>query len=698
MNNNSAAKIAPSKKVPSKKAKSIVRVIRVGLILGITLFSVILFVLVYLRLETGLKSYFSDELVTQSYIVSDEMNTMKGELENTASFVKFEYEASGAWESDDDVYASKLFENAVSAYNLECITLLDKNGAIILSEGSHADSGNDLYESGVHGTVSSELIKLGTNIYAVSAVPVRNRGVIVGAIVIKKAAADYDLVEFISDCTGNDVTVFDGDRRAYSSIEGMTDTILENNAPVLAAKEGDSTLITTKINGRGYLGYYFPVEDSEGNFLTTMFMGKQIDVVFDVSIHIFAPLILVAFICASLMIFVFVMLLDKVAFNPLRKVESAVKNLSSGEADLTFRLPVRGNNEFSRLSNYVNNFIELLQGIVREIKAAQESLTAIGENLSSNSQESASATAQIMANIEGVRKQSENQSNAVTNTSDVISSSAVGLKQLADLIGLQSNDINESSAAIEEMLGNITSVSNSVQKMTDSFKELSSTVMTGKTKLVDVDHKVNEISEESKSLVQANAIIAQIASETNLLAMNAAIEAAHAGKAGEGFSVVANEIRKLAENCSKQSKNIHAELSGITSSIKNVVSLSKDSQSAFGAIVQSLDYTDGVIREIGSAMGEQESASRNIFESLAKMRDQASEVASKSGEMNSNIVNVTNNIVSVQQISMTILGSMDEMAAGAQQISTAAQSVSDLATETRSNINSIEQKLDQFKV
>ena len=97
MNNYSAAKIVPSKNVPSKKVKSIARVIRVGLILGITLFSVILFVIVYLRLETGLKSYFSDELVTQSYIVSDEMNTMKGELENTASFVKFEYEASGAW-------------------------------------------------------------------------------------------------------------------------------------------------------------------------------------------------------------------------------------------------------------------------------------------------------------------------------------------------------------------------------------------------------------------------------------------------------------------------------------------------------------------------------------------------------------------------------------------------------------------------
>ncbi len=179
--------------------------------------------------------------------------------------------------------------------------------------------------------------------------------------------------------------------------------------------------------------------------------------------------------------------------------------------------------------------------------------------------------------------------------------------------------------------------------------------------------------------------------------MNAAIEAAHAGKAGEGFSVVANEIRKLAETSSTQSKNINAELKQISSSIKDVVSLSKDSQAAFGLIVTHLDSTDTIIHEIDNAMNEQENASRQIFGALSDMRNQAIEVSEKSQEVNNGIVAVTRDMDSVSQISSIILGSMDEMTAGAQEISTASQSVADLAIQTKQNIELMSEKLGKFK-
>ena len=374
-----------------------------------------------------------------------------------------------------------------------------------------------------------------------------------------------------------------------------------------------------------------------------------------------------------------------------------MRRLASGDADLTIRLPVKGNDEFAHISGNVNTFIIMLQTIVEELSKAQESLTEIGQSLGSNAQQSASATAEIMANIQGVRKQSENQSEAVANTTGVLGKSSASMNHLSDLVENQSAGITESSAAIEEMLGNITSVTNSVHRMADSFKELGVTVADGKNKLTTVDGKVNEIAEQSKMLIQANQIISQIASETNLLAMNAAIEAAHAGKAGEGFSVVANEIRKLAETSSTQSKNINAELKQISSSIKDVVSLSKDSQAAFGLIVTHLDSTDTIIHEIDNAMNEQENASRQIFGALSDMRNQAIEVSEKSQEVNNGIVAVTRDMDSVSQISSIILGSMDEMTAGAQEISTASQSVADLAIQTKQNIELMSEKLGKFK-
>ena len=232
--------------------------------------------------------------------------------------------------------------------------------------------------------------------------------------------------------------------------------------------------------------------------------------------------------------------------------------------------------------------------------------------------------------------------------------------------------------------------------MSESFKILGSNVGDGNQKLENVGARVNQMAAQSKMLIQANNMIAQVASQTNLLAMNAAIEAAHAGEAGRGFSVVADEIRKLAETSATQSKNIYNELKEISGSIDDVVGLSHEAQNSFEAIVNQLNVTDSIMNQIDNAMTEQSAASTQILEALADMRGQSVSVNEKSVNLRKGIEDVQNNMSVVSQVSDVILGSMDEMAAGSQQITTSSQSVSDLAQNTRENIEVMDSLLRQF--
>ena len=477
----------------------------------------------------------------------------------------------------------------------------------------------------------------------------------------------------------------------------MTGMETNNKHIIDAVMNGQPVQAIVNINGEEFIAYYFPIKDEEDNVLTTFHLGKPMSDVRKIATGIFVPLIILAALITIVLVALIILLIHQSILKRLRFVGKSVKSLSSGDADLTQRVEVKGKNEFSELGSDVNAFIEILQTLVRKLHDAQLALEQIGVELGVNSQETASATAEIMANISSVRQQAEVQSNAVSETTTVLEESGTHVLELVDLVNNQVAGITQASAAIEEMIGNISSVSNSVKMMSDNFKILDTNVGDGNLKLENVGNKVNQMAEQSKMLLQANNMIAQVASQTNLLAMNAAIEAAHAGEAGKGFSVVADEIRKLAETSSVQSKLINNELKEISASIDDVVVLSRDARNSFDSIVTQLNTTDTLMNQIDRAMVEQSSASTEILQALADMKNQSASVNDKSINLRSGIENVQNNMNVVAQVSDVILGSMDEMTSGSQEISTSTQSVSALAQKTRENIELMDNLLKQFK-
>ena len=688
----------PEKK--KSKLSSVSTILITAVSAGFLAFSVVLFVLISRYLSSCLESYFQGYLDEYSEVVVEEVKAQRKGLVNAQSKLadSFEsmFENSGSFSVS---YMNTEIDLTKRNLGIQELAVVDVNGRQVSSKNyGDASNDSDIVQKALKGDAAEKIVKEGQNVVVVRAVPFKIGGKIAGVVFGKETLTSQEFAEKMKKYTMCDFTIFDGEKRAYTTLAGMRGSVIADINPIRTAESGKKYEGKAVINGVRYVVCYFPLKAEDGKFLTTLWLGKPLNVIDHVSSAIFKPLIAVMIVIVVLFFAVLVSVIIFKVIKPLERVGAAVNNLASGDADLAQRIEVHGNDEFAEISTGINTFIEMLHKIVSELNLAQKELTAIGIDLGTNSQESASATAEIMANIAGVRKQSESQSEAVSNTTTILGRSAENVNNLENLVEAQAAGITESSAAIEQMLGNISSVTSSVRKMADSFKELGITVSDGKTKLANVDGKVNEIAEQSKMLIQANTIIAQIASETNLLAMNAAIEAAHAGKAGEGFSVVANEIRKLAETSSAQSKNINTELKEISSSIKDVVSLSKDSQVAFGQIVTHLDSTDVIIREIDNAMSEQENASRQIFSALSDMRNQSIEVNEMSHQVKDNIVAVTKDMDTVSQISSIILGSMDEMTAGAQQISTATQGVSDLAASTKENIDVMDSKLKLFRV
>ena len=390
-------------------------------------------------------------------------------------------------------------------------------------------------------------------------------------------------------------------------------------------------------------------------------------------------------------------LLGRSLSRPIVLLTANFRELAEGESDLTKSITIERNDEIGALASDFNVFLASLRDIVVNLKTAQVELGSMGDALHGSARETVRAVTQISASSRAVNEKTQHQAESVVSSSSAVEEIARNIESLNSLIGNQAASVTEASASIEEMIGNISSVTQSTSKMADEFKKLASAAEEGKVLQEATGARIQNIHEHSEALQEANSTIAKIASQTNLLAMNAAIEAAHAGESGKGFSVVADEIRNLAETAAQESRTIGAELAEVKKEINEVVAASKMSEASFGTVVGKITDTDRIVQEVKQAMMEQKEGSSQILEALKSMNEVTAGVRAGSEEMGTGNVTVLEAMEKLRDSSLEIRASTEEMAAGASSIELRAREVEDIANSTKSTIKKMETAIGRFK-
>ncbi|MDR0721098.1 MAG: bacteriohemerythrin [Treponema sp.] len=382
--------------------------------------------------------------------------------------------------------------------------------------------------------------------------------------------------------------------------------------------------------------------------------------------------------------------------SPVAKMSSLLAKAEKG--DLSRELKITGHDDMGKLASLFNGVLKNFKDLVITIQDQGENLEDMGAELTAHSKESVGAINEIQKAIQNIKERTIRQSASVKETNFTMGKITGNINRLNGEVEEQSESVSQSSAAVEEMLANIESVTKICQNNTVNVERLAEASEVGKLGLEEVVQDIQGIAKQSEGLLEINEVMENIASQTNLLSMNAAIEAAHAGEAGKGFAVVADEIRKLAENSSEQSKTI----SDVLKKIKNEIT---KMQNATDAVLGKFEAMDSGVKtvaaqeeQIRGAMEEQSAGSRQILLAIGTLNEITRKVKSGAAEMLSDSVEIIEEGKNLEQATADINARIEEIAGRIDGVNSSVGRLDELNGKNKKNLSALSESVSRFSV
>ena len=340
------------------------------------------------------------------------------------------------------------------------------------------------------------------------------------------------------------------------------------------------------------------------------------------------------------------------AIKPLLEIERAAGALA--DMDFTIDIKKLRNDEIGNIQRALIKIRDSLKKGIDSLNDHIQKMSATSKQLNDVIIESSDKLEVINDNMHEMKSETDIQMTSVTQTSDSVKEIVKFIDSLDGAVHTQASHINQSSAAIEQMVANIASIRTIVENVSKATEILSKSSASGQSMLLKLGEEIQGIKKQSVTLQNANKSIAAIAANTNILAMNAAIEAAHAGESGKGFAVVASEIRKLAELSAKESDAISAEIRKIEQRITHVTTVSNETVESMNSMFTEIKEMDKSFTQVDNAVSEQAAGGAQILNALKHIQELTVHVLNESEMIQTQSGVIYQEMETLQQISLNV--------------------------------------------